>query len=252
MNKFVIALMISVATTGSIHAQVSAPPPDLIRVGTVAPEVASLGKFGNIPVSPCTGIPGISIPVYNISVGKITLPISLDYHAAGIRVDETASCVGLGWSLNANGMIYRTMVGRPDEESGTGYIASPDAHSVVMSKGTYATYLFKIHKGLADAEPDIFQYNFNGQSGKFIFKHDGSVMEIPASNNKIVYSGGNFTITNDNGDVYIFDEKQLSQSSEVTTPIYTSHWRLTKIVAANTTDTIYFSYESGCSSTGVS
>lgn len=65
----------------SIAGQAQVIQPALINTGTVTPDVASLGKFGNIPVSYSTGIPGITIPVYEINVGKIKLPVSLDYHA---------------------------------------------------------------------------------------------------------------------------------------------------------------------------
>ena len=81
----------------------------------VAPTPASLGKYGDIPVSNHTGIPDITIPIYTLSEGSISVPISLSYHASGIKVQETASWVGLGWALNAGGVITRTVQGAPDE-----------------------------------------------------------------------------------------------------------------------------------------
>ncbi len=79
------------------------------------PNAASLGKYGDIPVSHYTGVPNISIPIYTVTEGELSLPISLSYHGSGIKVNETASWVGLGWSLNAGGIISRTVVGGRDE-----------------------------------------------------------------------------------------------------------------------------------------
>src|SRR6185295_12262355 len=69
------------------------------------PEGAALGKYGDIPVSYHTGVPSVEIPIYTIPLRSFSLPISISYHAGGIRVDEVASRVGLGWVLNAGGSI---------------------------------------------------------------------------------------------------------------------------------------------------
>ena len=65
---------------------------------TAAPpsaNAASLGKYGDIPVSYHTGVPGISIPIYTVKQGNLSLPVTLSYHSSGIKVDELASWVGL-------------------------------------------------------------------------------------------------------------------------------------------------------------
>src|ERR1700716_3943068 len=80
-----------------------------------SPTAASLGKYGEIPVGKYTGIPEINIPLYEITEGDIKVPISLSYHASGVKVEENASWVGLGWSLNAGGAITRSVRGKPDE-----------------------------------------------------------------------------------------------------------------------------------------
>ncbi|MCI5055505.1 MAG: DUF6443 domain-containing protein [Flavobacteriales bacterium] len=76
-----------------------------------SPEAASLGKYGNIPISTYNGTATISIPIHTIQVDGISVPISLSYHSSGIGVDEQSSSVGLGWSLNAGGVLTRAYNG---------------------------------------------------------------------------------------------------------------------------------------------
>ena len=67
-----------------------------------SPEAYALMQYEAIPVSTYTGVPSVNIPIYTIQVGNYSLPISLNYHASGIKVAQEASWVGLGWSLSAD------------------------------------------------------------------------------------------------------------------------------------------------------
>ncbi|HLZ88470.1 MAG TPA: hypothetical protein VKQ52_14540, partial [Puia sp.] len=64
--------------------------PDISSPAIVSPNAAALGKYGELPVSYYTGIPNINIPLYEIKTGSLDLPISLSYHAGGIKVEEIA------------------------------------------------------------------------------------------------------------------------------------------------------------------
>ncbi len=101
---------------------VSTEQPDslspLIYILPKTPQASALSRYGEIPVNLSTGVPNISIPLYNIKAGNYTLPISISYHASGIKTDDVATCVGLGWVLNAGGAITRTVRGLPDLKSG--------------------------------------------------------------------------------------------------------------------------------------
>src|ERR1700745_404186 len=89
----------------------SAQGPPLAKVVPPSPTSQAFQKYGDIPVSAYTGIPDISIPLYTAKFRDISVPISLSYHASGIKVSEEASQVGLGWVLNAGGNITRNIVG---------------------------------------------------------------------------------------------------------------------------------------------
>ena len=68
-----------------------------------SPTVSELMKYVDQPVDLFHGLPTIEIPIYTIECGELSLPITLSYHAGGIKVDQIATWVGLGWSLNAGG-----------------------------------------------------------------------------------------------------------------------------------------------------
>ena len=87
-----------------------------------SPTAASLGKYGDIPVSYNTGVPSIGIPIHTVTEGSVSLSISLNYHAGGLKVGEPSSWVGTGWSLQAGGIISRTIQGRADERE-NGYFS---------------------------------------------------------------------------------------------------------------------------------
>src|SRR5215216_1188408 len=97
--------------------------PTLSKVIPPSPNIQAFQKYGNIPVSPYTGIPNISIPLYTVKYKDVSFPISLSYHASGIKVAEEASQVGLGWVINSGGSISRTIIG-DDDFNGSVYFNS--------------------------------------------------------------------------------------------------------------------------------
>lgn len=88
-----------------------------IQITVPSTEAQSLGTFAEIPVDLHTGRTNINIPLLTISYRDIELPISISYHGGGIKVDEEAGVVGLGWTLNAGGVVSRIVRGMPDELS---------------------------------------------------------------------------------------------------------------------------------------
>lgn len=165
-------------------------------------------KFTETPVSKYTGVPDISIPIYNIESKGLTIPIKLNYHSNGFKVDEEAGCTGLGWTLNANWSIVQQVEGFDDFGSLTRNRLMPNFANIIdvecngscpapgnsvvsncdifllglsgapsgSSTGDVGTaYLFgdnnyvnSLVLGTKDFQPDIFVFNVPGYSGKFI------------------------------------------------------------------------------------
>lgn len=232
-----------------------------------SPEASALGKYGDWPVSLYTGVPDISIPIYNISVGGYSLPIQLNYHAGGVKIDEVSSWVGSNWTLNAGGMISRTVVGLPDEKPGAGFLYRNQGNEFIKSSYDLAnsddyTFMRKVSDQLIDVEPDLFYFNFAGLSGKFFFDKTGQFRCIPANNLRLLKSpfldthnstlDQHWEIADQSGNVYYFGSYQDGGNGFESSTIYTNSpsasqikptgWYLTKIVLANNADIIYLDY----------
>ncbi|MDO7888150.1 RHS repeat domain-containing protein [Hymenobacter sp. CA2-7] len=191
----------AILTADAIKHTPALPPP---------PEAAALGKFGQTPVSLYTGVPQISIPIYTLKLQGLDVPVSLDYHAGGIRTSEMASNVGLGWVLQAGGTISSTAFGKPDFAL-NGYVAGATAANArlppnrmlrpavqyvpggasiegnadykFLSRATACPIISKSSSGAPsttlDTQPDVFQYSLPGRSGQFFHTQDGQAHPMP-------------------------------------------------------------------------
>lgn len=208
----------------------SASNMELPKVMPPSPEVAAIGKYGDMPMGYATGTPVIDIPIYTLKVKDIQVPVSLSYNASGIRVEEVATWVGLGWNLNTGGSLTRTVRGRlPDDYSPYGYMYTPYniiyMNQIITPCAPYAQdptatippelgdtctqsviLKDKWENDQIDIEPDLFAFSVGGYSGKFTWNQQTSSFEqFPYSNILINYttnSSGNitsFTLTLPNG-----------------------------------------------------
>jgi hypothetical protein len=213
-----------------------------------SPEAASFSKFGNYDVNLFTGVPIIGIPIYEIKVGEITVPIGINYHASGIKVTDWGSWVGLGFSLDAGGSISRRIMGQPDDQASnylSGVHPVKDVSTLNLATDSDLYYVRMIQEGIYDGEPDIFSYNFYGKSGQFVFNQNNGYKPIiiPYDPITISLSGGQFDINDERGVNYQFHDGEYSKFFDVNTTIQgTSTWVLTSIISANKQDTVSFSY----------
>lgn len=166
------------------------------------PNVANLGVYGEIPITPFTGTPNISIPLYELNLEGLKFPITLSYHSGSVKPDQHPSWVGLGWTLNAGGVIYRTINEGPDEYSAPGIFFDYThrgyyfQHSILdndswnnadylkeRARTTYTTYW--------DRAPDEFSFQFLEYSGKFWLSEKGE-WKVQCSKPIKVEFNGNF------------------------------------------------------------
>lgn len=229
-----------------------------------SPTASSLGRYGNIPVNMYTGVPAISIPLFNLQGKSVSVPIAVSYHASGIRVQDVPGPVGLGWSLMAGGVISRTMRGLPDEleektggleDFSGGYLQTGDD----LPQGNYWGGIDLDTKkdilgGYVDAEPDLFNFNFPGISGKFVFHVDANenityhlipyqdiLIEWTINTNSTPNRIESWTITDANGTKYYFEDCEKITISGLDYDEFYNSWFLSEI-ETYAGEHVYFTY----------
>ncbi|MET3878775.1 DUF5977 domain-containing protein [Chitinophaga sp. OAE865] len=208
---------------------------ELRKIPLTSPDVASLTKAAEFPVTYFNGRPEVSVPVYTIRTGDLELPISLSYNGGGIRVSEEASWVGLGWALNVGGVISRQIKGADDDlviyDSFTQFY--PDALGNTYQPAAQArnfmlqgNLLYKANgqaytnaelcpffcSGQLDGEPDLYVYNFGKYTGKFTWLTTTSVVDISCNNIQFAKSGNGITATDPEGYRYEFMAVEMSET----------------------------------------
>lgn len=261
-------LILSSISTANLHSQIS---PEPIQ-GMLSPNVASIKRFGDIPVSLFTGIPNIEVPLYLLETQSLSLKISLRYHAGGVLVDQRPGWVGLNWNLDAGGVITRKKNYIPDEFNITDphnnligyYHDSRLLNTDNWNKANYLSEQLSKVKNPYDFAPDEFTFYFGDYQGKFYLSHEkdeygkrkwivqcdrpvkvevqNEFLPLPSSIQGVrtgyqFFKG--FTIIIENGTRYYFGGGE--QSIEYSTPAFynpssqwiASSWYLTKITSPN-------------------
>jgi len=214
----------------SSYAQV-AQPTDIPKIIPPSPNAASLGKYGDIPVSLYTGMPNVSLPLFEVKYGNFSLPVSLSYQSQGMKVEEKAGWVGLNWALNAGGVITRSVRGNADENGYWNYASWTNEYIAADYNRTMS-----VCTGDFDMQPDMFYFNFAGYSGKFVIDAtpQRTAHIMPFQNLKIIHGASleNFEVVDANGIRYLFNDVETTTDDNYPPIIryYKSAWYLSKII----------------------
>ena len=242
-----------------------------------SPNAAALGKFGEIQVGLATGIPSISVPMFQWQdkLKELSVDVSLSYHAGGHKVQDLASNCGLGWALNAGGVISRTTRGVPDDGPG-GYLNTPPVPNKTtnpithmygyptssndgVNDSNYGLYdsVFMIAERTVDGEFDIFNISAGGISNKFFIDKNGAINFLTQTNIVVTYerypSGAQnitkFKLVDERGITYLFDVLESTDSqSENELPgaqpmACATSFFMSKMISADKKDTVKYSYD---------
>ena len=135
----------------------------------------------------------VKIPLYNIDIEGLKLPIYLTYDNSGIKVNELPSTVGLKWQLNAGGMIKREVNHIPDEFQGKTSIVSEESQGTTIYGWFYDDWTIFNFEGeyygnpafghqlsaYHDASPDL--YHFQASNGDYSVFSFEKIFDDPTS-----------------------------------------------------------------------
>ncbi|MFZ4863450.1 hypothetical protein ACL9RF_14825 [Sphingobacterium sp. Mn56C] len=127
--KYVFFMLFNLLFGIAVYAQYNAglPAPDYKFLGKPAERAVT-----GVSVDKYSGRLLVSMPLTQLTSRSFTIPVGLNYiGGGGLRHQEYASCVGLGWQLAAGGAISRVVRGLPDDDL-NGYLG-PKQHGKTIS-----------------------------------------------------------------------------------------------------------------------
>jgi hypothetical protein len=214
-----------------------------------SPEARAMKRYGEIPVDLSCGLALIDIPLYEVKSRKLSVPISISYHASGIRVADKATQVGLGWVLKAGGSVNRNVVGIADEFPNgllnLSVYRNRQTIENVSAPGNYEVfeYLNNLSNGNWDTQSDQYSFNLGMVSGSFLYDVNKNLHVLPVDRQFRItrnLSVNSFTITDDDGTIYEFNETETTQAGFRTA---VTGWHLTRMISYDKVDTITFIYQ---------
>lgn len=222
------------------YSQSGASVPDILPPSPTAMQIA---KYSLTGASMSTGAANMSLPLYTYATTNLQIPISLNYNSTGLKVDQVASRVGLGWMLDAGGMISRTVYGDADETTTHASIPSDFPNTTGSALSSFINSVVTAH---TETQADIYNFSFGGYSGRFTL-FNGTAKKLEQNN--LIISGSpasGFTIITPDGVKYEFTAVESSKSVNSANTKYRiitkNAWCLTKITHPEG-DVIYLKYQ---------
>lgn len=270
VNHFIAILFCSFIYS-AVTAQGGGTPPDVItefnKITPPNPEAFAMQRAIKTPVDISTGVPNISIPIYSLKSGSVEIPITLNYHAGGVLVDQIATSVGLGWTLNAGGAVQRTIRGRPDHIPGSFSLSlNQAAVDNINNQMITPSGMDYVVSNAEDWTQDDYSFSFLGTGGPFYFDENQVPRQITKNTTFNINVIDEYAVTGkrpyfkikdfDNNE-YFFDEEESTVSitrmkdkqmpgnglMEVGRVDGISAWKLSKIVDKKTNAISTFQYE---------
>ena len=135
--------------TSTAHGQLIAPE---FQTSMASPDNSALIKNVENNMNYYDGTLQIQIPLYTLKEFDLEVPISLMYKTGGIKIEDVATSVGLGWNLSAGGKITRIIKRNPDEAS--------DGYFKEKTLKNYTIYILERNRKISIVNRISFILNF--------------------------------------------------------------------------------------------
>ena len=240
--SFVIIVAIPSAHGQSIQSLIPSIP--------TSPQAEAFKSYGEYAVNPSTGVPDISIPIYEINHHGYKIPLALRYVAKPIKPGYNYDVFGLGWALSVNACVSRSIEYVPDELKDfkierPGDPAIAPAYFHLCGGDCLSNYNYA-HDKFNAVLPDGSSFDFIIDKG---YDNNITIQVSDGRQVKISYYAYNgqiesFTIIDENGVKYTF--------AGADTPFYNPYgsyqssyvsWLLNRVDLPYSTEPIVFAYD---------
>jgi len=204
MKKNIFLLLVIILNTTSLYAQRQNDTSykrnsfDISSNLFTTPEVTQFQKATFFESNNYTGKIDLKIPIYDVKYGEISVPVYLTYNSGGIKVDDIASDVGLGWSLVAGGSIIRNIKDIKDDTFTPGRYGRSDwdigweSYQFASEVGYFRKIdeIYKSHVSVGllegdfdelakvDSSPDLFYISAPDVSSSFYLKNNKDLTQF--------------------------------------------------------------------------
>ncbi len=224
--------------------------PSLSPTVPTSPQAEAFKRYGEYSINYSTGIPDISIPLFEIDHHGYKLPVSLRYYPQPIKPGYNYDVFGRGWSLSISSCISRTIEYVPDEWRNFKLEDSKfgEYYYIYGKEGIFNLNLGhdKFNAILPDGSSFDFVITNDDNEGIKYIVSDGRNVKISCG-----YSADNiymFTVIDEKGIKYTFSGADTpSVNVEKFRQSYVT-WQLTRIDLPYSSEPITFNYSNSIDS----
>jgi RHS repeat-associated protein len=229
---------------------------------SATPEAASLVGQTKVSVSPYTGSINYTLPIHTMKGHALSMDVRLSYGGNGNKVGTMPGWVGLGWTLQAGGVVTRTVRGAPDNKANYFSKTSDIDELITFSSGDAIQkneLMYDAKLGYLETQPDMFDIKFPGGGGTFFIAPDKSIVSRYSEDFTVVPSFDaqdkitQFIVRDGRGNKYTFDQIETTQMNVntamdggaqvgVTVSTFQSAWYLSEIESFDKTEEVLFTY----------
>lgn len=209
MNKkpyilLVFLFLVSIPISAQVDADISHPSINAEQFGFALKAETALNK----------GQLSVDIPLMELQGKGYNLPISLTFYSGDVNACTEASPIGLGWALNAGGVIAATIKGAEDIEDYV-YNGNNDHHTDAeyIEKAIRDIQCFSLLDRIREnSMPDEYTYSLPGHSGTIEISLDknNTIKKtlFPDESYKIEDTQNGYCITADDGTKFYFEASE--------------------------------------------